>query len=95
MNDTCENVGLRFKLDLRVLILREDEPVVDGSTGEIDRKATKTKFYPDRLKTVLTTKCHLNAFVKSLKYITEEDIIEVHMPIVQVMGLEAKVSILW
>ncbi|KAI8968321.1 hypothetical protein BDF20DRAFT_981414 [Mycotypha africana] len=92
MSNTCKNVGLRFKLDLRVLILREDETVVDGATGEIARKATKAKLYADRLKSVLTTKCHLNAFIKSLSYISEEDIINVRMPIVQVMGLEAKVS---
>ncbi|KAI8380135.1 hypothetical protein BD560DRAFT_388662 [Blakeslea trispora] len=92
MSNTCKNVGLRFKLDLRVLILREDETVVDGATGEIARKATKAKLYNDRLKCVLTTKCHLNAFLKSLSYISEEDITSVRMPIVQVMGLEAKVS---
>ncbi|KAK4517443.1 uncharacterized protein ATC70_000779 [Mucor velutinosus] len=92
MSNTCKNMGLRFKLDLRVLILREDEMVVDGATGEIARKATKAKLYADRLKSVLTTKCHLNTFLESLKYISEEDIINVHMPIVQVMGLEAKVS---
>ncbi|KAI9271567.1 hypothetical protein BDA99DRAFT_500416 [Phascolomyces articulosus] len=92
MSNTCKNMGLRFKLDLRILILREDEAVVDGATGEIARKATKAKLYADRLKSVLTTKCHLNAFLKSLSYISEEDIVNVHMPIVQVMGLEAKVS---
>lgn len=92
MSNTCKNVGLRFKLDLRVLILRKDETVVDGATGEIARKATKAKLYTDRLKSVLTTKCHLNAFLKSLRYISEEDIINIQMPIVQVMGLEAKVS---
>ncbi|KAG0854113.1 hypothetical protein G6F26_007874 [Rhizopus arrhizus] len=92
MSDTCKNVGLRFKLDLRVLILRKDETVVDGASGEIARKATKAKLYADRLKSVLTTKCHLNAFLKSLRYISEEDIMNVQMPIVQVMGLEAKVS---
>ncbi|KAG1308984.1 hypothetical protein G6F64_005653 [Rhizopus arrhizus] len=92
MSNTCKNMGLRFKLDLRVLILSKDEMVIDGATGEIARKATKAKLYTDRLKSVLTTKCHLNAFLKSLRYISEEDIMNVQMPIVQVMGLEAKVS---
>ncbi|CAO3703905.1 unnamed protein product [Rhizopus stolonifer] len=92
MSSTCKNVGLRFKLDLRILILRGDETVVNGATGEIARKATKAKLYSDRLKSVLTTKCHLNAFLKSLRFISEEDIINVCMPVVQVMGLEAKVS---
>ncbi|KAI8881700.1 hypothetical protein K501DRAFT_188403, partial [Backusella circina FSU 941] len=93
MSNTCKNVGLRFKLDLRCHECTcYDETVVDGATGEIARKATKAKLYADRLKSVLTTKCHLNAFLKSLRYISEEDIINVHMPIVQVMELEAKVS---
>lgn len=74
MSNACKNVGLRFKLDLRVLILREDKTAVDGATGEIARKATKTKLYADRLKSVLATKCHLNTFLKSLRYISEEDI---------------------
>lgn len=43
MSNTCKNMGLRFKLDLRVLILRGDETVVDGATGEVAKKATKAK----------------------------------------------------
>ncbi|KAI9251309.1 hypothetical protein EDC94DRAFT_622042 [Helicostylum pulchrum] len=74
MSNACKNVGLRFKLDLRVLILREDKTAVDGATGEIARKATKTKLYADRLKSVLATKCHLNTFLKSLRYTSEGDI---------------------
>ncbi|KAI8087603.1 uncharacterized protein B0P05DRAFT_594865 [Gilbertella persicaria] len=84
MSSTCKNVGLRFKLDLRILILRGDETVVDGATGEIARKATKAKLYSDRLKSVLTTKYHLNAFLKSL--------IHIRRSYYQFMGLEAKVS---
>lgn len=92
MSNTCKNMGLRFKLDLRILILREDETVVDGATRGIARKATKAKIYAEGLKPVLATKYHLNTFLKSLRYISEKGITSVHMPIVQVMGLEAKVS---
>ncbi|KAG0162407.1 hypothetical protein DFQ30_002101, partial [Apophysomyces sp. BC1015] len=92
MSDTCKRVGLRFKLDLRLLVLKEDETVADGVIGEVAKKATKAKFYTDRLKSVVTTKCHLNAFLESLPYISEEEIADVKFPIVQIMGLEAKVS---
>lgn len=90
MSNICKNVGLRFKLDFWVLILREDETVVDGATGEIAGKATKAKLCTNRHKCVLTTKCHLDAFIKSLTRISEEEIANVHMPSIQVMGLKAK-----
>ncbi|KAI8354653.1 hypothetical protein BD560DRAFT_476335 [Blakeslea trispora] len=92
MSSTCKNVGLRFKLDLWILILRGDKTVVDGVTGEIAKKSTKAKLYNDRLKSVVTTKGHLNAFLESLRFISKEDIIKVFMPVVQAMVLEAKAS---
>lgn len=91
MSNIYKNVGLRFKLVLRVLILREDETVVDSATGEFARKATKAKLCTNRHKCVLTTKCHLDAFIESLTYISEEEITNVHMPSIQVMRLKAKV----
>ncbi|CEP19629.1 hypothetical protein [Parasitella parasitica] len=86
---TCRKALGVFKLKLEA-ILRIC--FANGATGEIARKATKAKLYNDRLKCVLATKCHLNASLKSLSYISEEDITSVRIPIVQVMGLEAKVS---
>ncbi|GAA5808890.1 hypothetical protein MFLAVUS_002289 [Mucor flavus] len=92
MSNTCKKVGLRFKLDLRLLILKDDESISDGATGEVARKATKRKFYNDRLKSVLASKCHLNAFLESLLHISEEEIVNVVFPLVQIMGLEARIS---
>lgn len=93
MSDTCKKVGRRFKLDLlRLLIFKDDEKISDGATGEVARKATKRKFYNDRLKSVLASKCHLNAFLESLLHISEEDIVNAVFPLVQIMGLEARIS---
>ncbi|ORE05920.1 hypothetical protein BCV72DRAFT_329989, partial [Rhizopus microsporus var. microsporus] len=64
----------------------------DGITGEAARKATKSKFYTDILKSIVTSKCHLNAFLEPLPYISEEDIVSVRFLLIQVMGLEARVS---
>lgn len=77
VRNTCKMVGLWFKLDLR----RDYETIV-----------TKCKFFTDQLKFILATKCHLNAFLESLLHISEEEIINVQLPLVQIIGLEANMS---
>ena len=47
MSRSCREVNLRFKLDLRLLVLREDEEVVDEVTGEFSRSTTKKKNFTD------------------------------------------------
>ncbi|KAG2220956.1 hypothetical protein INT45_006489, partial [Circinella minor] len=46
------------------------------------------------LKSVLATKCHLNDFLKAVRYLKESDITEVKFPIVQMMGLDAHLCVL-
>ncbi|KAI7847743.1 hypothetical protein BDC45DRAFT_525199 [Circinella umbellata] len=94
MSKPCKNLNFRFKLDLQLLVWKEDRPVFDGGTGEVARKATPSKLFSDRLKSVLATKCHLNSFLKEATYLKESDITEVRFPIVQMMGLDAHLCVL-
>ncbi|CAO3652529.1 unnamed protein product [Mucor hiemalis] len=89
MSSACKNINLRFKLDLRPLVWKEDPAIFDGGTGEVAKKATTAKLYSDRLKSVMATKCHLNEFLTSATYLKESIVTEVRFPVVQIMGLDA------
>ncbi|KAI7847744.1 hypothetical protein BDC45DRAFT_575527 [Circinella umbellata] len=89
MSEPCKDLNLRFKFDLRLLIWKEDGPIFDGGTGEVARRATVSKLFSDRLKSVLATKCHMNDFFKAVPYLKESEITEIKLPIVQIMGLDA------
>ncbi|KAI7853753.1 hypothetical protein BDC45DRAFT_569726 [Circinella umbellata] len=52
-----------------------------------------TKYFTDKVKMIVCNKAQLNTFVKTLKP-TQEDIKELALPMVQIMGLEAEVSTL-
>ncbi|KAI8064014.1 hypothetical protein BDF21DRAFT_125140 [Thamnidium elegans] len=40
MSETCKSMSLRFKLDLKLLMWKEDVAIFDGGTGEMAKKAT-------------------------------------------------------
>jgi hypothetical protein len=90
MTEACKQAGLRLKLDLRLLVLR-DEEYIDAMTGEFAHKPLKRKLYLDKLKSVLATKCHLNAFIKSMPYLPQTSIKDVIVPIIQIMGFNAHI----
>ncbi|KAI7860601.1 hypothetical protein BDC45DRAFT_552810 [Circinella umbellata] len=48
---------------------------------------TQAKFFNDKLKSALVTKCHLNKILKSLRYIPESKISTIRMPIIHIMGV--------
>ncbi|CEP08678.1 hypothetical protein [Parasitella parasitica] len=43
MSSACKRMNLRFKLDLRLLVWKEDAAIFDGGTGEVAKKATTAK----------------------------------------------------
>ncbi|KAG1183310.1 hypothetical protein G6F36_008540 [Rhizopus arrhizus] len=94
MSNTCKKISLRFKLDLRLLILKDNDMIADGGTGEFARKVTKAKLYADTLKSVVTTKCHLNGFLMSTPYLSEKEVPNVKFPVIQIMGLQGRLSAL-
>ncbi|KAI7869263.1 uncharacterized protein EV154DRAFT_432016, partial [Mucor mucedo] len=89
MSSACKKMNLRFKLDLRLLVWKEDAAIFDGGTGEVAKKAATAKLYSDRLKSVMATKCHLNEFITSATYLKESIVTKVRLPVVQIMGLDA------
>lgn len=94
MTDPCKSNNLRFKLDLRIAAINEDEVIVDGMTSEIAKPATKHKLYKDKLKSILASKCHVNNFLTSVPYIRAEDIRRLRFPIMQIMGMDVHVYVL-
>ncbi|KAI7888555.1 uncharacterized protein EV154DRAFT_553773 [Mucor mucedo] len=87
----CKRNNLRFKADLRIVVMSKDEDVVDGRTAEVAKKASPKKLFMDKLKSVLGTKCHVNNFLSSVPFIPAKDIKNVVFPIVQIMGFDVHI----
>ncbi|KAG2237403.1 hypothetical protein INT48_009531 [Thamnidium elegans] len=56
------------------------------------KKVIELKIFKDRLKS--TTKCHLNGYLKSLKYLPESDVPLIKFPIVQIAGMNGNLPYL-
>lgn len=87
----CKKEKLRFKADLRIIVMSGDEDIVDGTTAEVAKKASPKKLFTYKLKYVLGTKCNLNNFLLSVPFIPAKDIKSVVFPIVQIMGFNVHV----
>lgn len=94
MTSVCKRMNLRFKLDLRLSVWKEDAAIFDGGTGEVAKRATAGKLYSDRLKSVMATKCHLNDHITSSTYIKENMVTQVRFPVIQIMGLDAHLCVM-
>ncbi|PHZ07986.1 uncharacterized protein RHIMIDRAFT_82151 [Rhizopus microsporus ATCC 52813] len=44
ISGSCKKVGKKFKLDLRLVMIQDDENIVDGCTGEMAKKATELPY---------------------------------------------------
>ncbi|RCH90623.1 hypothetical protein CU097_000982 [Rhizopus azygosporus] len=91
---SCKKAGQKFKLDLRLVMIQDDENTVDSCTGEMAKKATVKKIYKDKLKSTIASKCHLNTFIKQVPYIRAQDVPLIKMPIIQVAGFSGKLSVI-
>ncbi|GAA5805709.1 hypothetical protein HPULCUR_011233 [Helicostylum pulchrum] len=87
ITNSCKSKSLKFKLDLHIAVLNDQEVVVDGMTAEVAKAATKRKIYGDKLKSILASKCHINNYLNTVPYITAEDIKRLKFPIMQIMGI--------
>ncbi|KAG1228282.1 hypothetical protein G6F35_002376 [Rhizopus arrhizus] len=94
MTNICKSKNLKFKLDLHIVVLNDEEVVVDGMTAEVAKTATKQKLYDDKLKSILASKCHINNFLQTVPYITAEEIKKLKFPIMQIMGMDVHVYVL-
>ncbi|KAG1167522.1 hypothetical protein G6F46_008332 [Rhizopus delemar] len=84
----CKRLNLDFKLDLRFIAETNKGPV-DISNGEFAKvqAATKSKYYSDKLKAILTAKCHLNHLAQGLQGTPKG----LKIPIIMVMGIDCHV----
>lgn len=94
MSGSCKKAGYQFKLDLRLIVLPNDEVALEGCTGEIARRATVKKVFRDKLKSTIASKCHLNTILKEMTFIRGGDVKLVKIPILQIAGFDAKLSVL-
>ncbi|CDH55126.1 predicted protein [Lichtheimia corymbifera JMRC:FSU:9682] len=81
-------LDLHMRLDIRV-ITTADEVKFDALTGEA--ATTKEKYFCDKLKSVLATKCHMNHFIRTTT-LTATDIKQIRMSIIQIMGTSCQKS---
>ncbi|KAL7317321.1 hypothetical protein PS15m_003696 [Mucor circinelloides] len=52
MSSVCKKTNLIFKIDLRLLVWKGGAAILDGGTGEVEKKATTAKLYSDQLKPI-------------------------------------------
>ncbi|KAI9262219.1 hypothetical protein BDA99DRAFT_70653 [Phascolomyces articulosus] len=91
----CMDESLPFRLDIR-MILEAEKKTVEAATAEIasHSRSISSKLYNDKLKSVLASKCHLNALLKKLDHLDSTTLQDVHIPIVQVLGLSVTIHTL-
>ncbi|KAI9252222.1 hypothetical protein EDC94DRAFT_526061, partial [Helicostylum pulchrum] len=83
----CRSLNLDYRLDLRI-ILGTEKGDVEALTGEFasTRTTTEGKIYNDKLKSVLASKCHLNALLGTLIFLPENQVKNICISIIQIMG---------
>ncbi|KAI9311957.1 hypothetical protein BX666DRAFT_1867052 [Dichotomocladium elegans] len=88
----CIDVGLTFRVDIRVLLQTEFGDL-EAATGEVisQKHLSASKLYREKLKSVLSSKSHLNTLLARLRTIKAHEVKSIYIPIVQVMGLECTV----
>lgn len=82
-------INLCFKLDFRIIVKDLNNDELNVTTGELARYSATafSKMNGDFIKSVLTTKVHLNAALKRMSYIPPNKIKTVVAPMIQIMGL--------
>lgn len=94
ISGSCKKAGKNFKLDLRLIMIQDEENFIDSCTGEVAKKATVKKIYKDKLKSTIASKCHLNAFLKQLPFLRAQDVPRIKITIIQIAGFNGKLSVL-
>ncbi|KAL4212926.1 hypothetical protein AB4K20DRAFT_1974552 [Rhizopus microsporus] len=88
----CKILNLNYKLDLYMVAGTERGPVEAAIGDFASDKATKRKLYHDKLKSVLASKCHLNALIEKLNFLSAA---EYDISILQVMEQNISLYILF
>lgn len=93
--DNIKAEGKTIKMDLRIInSLGDEEAIPDSATGEIAKSIFKSRFYQDKLKTVLASKMDLNQFVGSpLKFYADTP--SIYIPFFIIAELQATACVLY
>jgi hypothetical protein len=75
--------------DLCFLIGLDENTLHDVGVAEVARGSTKAKYFKDKAKTVITSKCYLNKLVNSMPYLPWEKIFSNRIPFIHIMGFDA------
>ncbi|GAA5814873.1 hypothetical protein MFLAVUS_008376 [Mucor flavus] len=67
---------------------------MEESDCEYARKPIPSKYFKDRLKLILATKAYINDLVNNSPCLSEEDIVLIKIPFIQIMGFEGLLSIM-
>lgn len=86
--------NLRMKLDMRIMLMKNEKYLMEGSTCEYAKKATSYKLFKDRLKLVISGKTYINEIISTCPYLTKEDILEIKAPFLQITGFRAVLSVI-
>ncbi|KAI9345709.1 hypothetical protein BD770DRAFT_396772 [Pilaira anomala] len=92
---SCKSMSLYFKLDIRIMYEKDDNDI-DVLSGEVASvpSTTKPEYYNDALKLCLSSKQHLNHLLSSARNISPNEISKIKLPIIHIMGMNCRISIL-
>lgn len=94
ISDSNRKDNLVMKLDMRLILMKNDKAIMDASTGEYAARPTSSKLYKDRLKLVLGGYSYLKEIINSCPCLSQEDIENIKFPFLQIiMGFNAVLSI--
>lgn len=95
MPGSLKAVDRTIKMDLRIIMSLDNQKIMpDFATGEIAKDISKSKFYTDKLKTVLSSKMDLNQLIESFPK-SYESTLPVYIPFFIIAELEATVCVLY
>jgi hypothetical protein len=89
MSPLCKKENLRFKIDLRFLIGLDENTLQDVGIAEVALGAIKVKYFKDKAKTVITSKCYLDKLLNNMPYLPWKKISSVRIPFIHIMGFDA------
>lgn len=83
-----------IKMDLRIInSLGDEKSKSDIATAEIAKNITPSKFYKDKLKTMLSSKADINEIISSLSKVNDSTV-SIYVPFIIIAELEATVCAL-
>lgn len=79
-------------MDLRLIVssLKDNRKTNDAGAGKFVSSAFNSKYYKDKLKSVLVSKLQVNALSKNFPGLDEETISSTPMPLFWLWGLSVK-----